>query len=62
MTDLFIETLELYRDTRESVGAANLEKMTPLARDRALRLEMRAEGNLHPALYGNDAHYEVWHL
>jgi len=59
MTDLFIETLELYRDTRDSVGAEELEKMTPLARDRALRLEMRAEGNLHPALYSNESHYEV---
>lgn len=41
------------------MGSATLEQMTPLARDRALRLEMRAEGNLHPALFSNDRHYEV---
>jgi hypothetical protein len=54
-----IEMIELYRDTRDSVGVKELDAMNPLARDRALRQEMKADGNLHPALYSNEQHYEV---
>ncbi len=33
--------------------------MSPAARDRAFKAEMRAEGNLHPALQTPDGHYKV---
>ncbi len=33
--------------------------MTPEARERALRAEMRAENNIHPALTSPDGHYKV---
>lgn len=33
--------------------------MTPAARERALRQEMRAEKNLHPALLAPEGHYKV---
>lgn len=56
--------LELYRDTRDSILLATqnpdcLRDMSAAARDRALQREMRAEGNLHPALQTPDGHYKV---
>ncbi len=33
--------------------------MTPAARERAFRQEMRAEKNLHPALQTPEGHYKV---
>lgn len=59
-----LRQLELYRDTRESIALATqnpdcLRDMSPAARDRALQREMRAEGNLHPALQTPDGHYKV---
>lgn len=58
------QQLELYRDTRESILLATqqphvLRDMAPAARDRALRTEMRAERNLHPALQAPEGHYKV---
>lgn len=54
-----IEIIELFRDTQDSVGLKELDAMNPLARDRALRQEMKADGNLHPALFSSKQHYEV---
>lgn len=59
-----LRQLELYRDTRDSITLATqnpncLRDMSPAARDRALQREMRAEGNLHPALQTPDGHYKV---
>lgn len=55
--------LELFRDTRDSILAAHgptaLVDMTPAARERAFRQEMRAEKNLHPALQTPEGHYKV---
>ncbi len=53
---LFMEQIMLYRDTRDSIlaGAARPEAwaaMPPAARERALQQEMKADCNLHPALY-----------
>eukprot|EP00873_Tetraselmis_striata_P010052 jgi/Tetstr1/430316/TSEL_020141.t1 len=59
MSDLMIEIIELFRDTQDSVGLKELDAMNPLARDRALRQEMKADGNLHPALFSSKQHYEV---
>ncbi|GAB4817940.1 hypothetical protein N2152v2_004986 [Parachlorella kessleri] len=60
-SELFMETLELFRDTRDSILAAHgptaLIDMTPAARERAFRQEMRAEKNLHPALQTPEGHY-----
>ena len=62
-SELFMETIELYRDTREAVVSASPEKglqnMTAAARDRAFLREMKAEKNLHPALMSPDGHYKV---
>lgn len=33
--------------------------MSAAARDRAFKAEMRAEGNLHPALQAPDGHYKA---
>jgi hypothetical protein len=55
--------IELFRDTRDSILAAHgptaLVNMTPAARERAFRQEMRAEKNLHPALQTPEGHYKV---
>ena len=50
-----MDQILLYRDTRESILAGVDEKawrhMLPAAREKALQAEMKAESNLHPALY-----------
>ena len=55
--------IELFRDTRDSLlsahGPAALVNMTPAARERAFRQEMRAEKNLHPALAAPEGHYKA---
>ena len=52
---LLMDQILLYRDTRESILAGVDEKawrhMLPAAREKALQAEMKAESNLHPALY-----------
>ncbi|EFN59116.1 hypothetical protein CHLNCDRAFT_137916 [Chlorella variabilis] len=63
LAELFMEQLELYRDTRESILLATqqptvLRDMSAAARDRAFQREMRAEKNLHPALQTPDGHYK----
>ena len=50
-----MEQILLYRDTRESIlngkDAEAWRHMLPAAREKALQAEMKAESNLHPALY-----------
>ena len=50
-----MEQILLYRDTRESIlngtDAEAWRHMLPAAREKALLAEMKAESNLHPALY-----------
>lgn len=61
LSELVIDTLELFRDTRESIvraGGGNFD-MSGAAWDRALQREMRADGNLHPALCTPDGHYKA---
>jgi hypothetical protein len=52
---LIMEQILLYRDTRESILAGTdaeaWRHMLPAAREKALQAEMKAESNLHPALY-----------
>eukprot|EP00887_Chlorella_sp_A99_P005446 scaffold1.g5446.t1 len=61
--ELVMEQIELYRDTRESIlatpggGAHAFSDMSPAARERALRREMAADKNLHPALEEPKGHY-----
>ncbi len=55
MSALFMDQLMLYRDTRDSI-LSGLEqeawRVLPLeARERALQAELKADSNLHPALY-----------
>lgn len=68
VSELVIEQIELYRDTRESIvaglDAGAWEAMAEGARERALLAELKAERNLHPALYAADpaaglGHYKV---
>ena len=55
MSALLMEQILLYRDTRESIlngtDAEAWRHMLPAAREKALQAEMKAESNLHPALY-----------
>lgn len=62
--------IELFRQTRESIvqglGEGAFRGMTVAARERAFVQELKADGNLHPALYPhNDSspallgHYRV---
>lgn len=60
--------MELYRDTRDSIVRGSdpevWEAMPEASRDRALLAELKAERNLHPALYPADpnmglGHYKV---
>lgn len=50
-----MDQIELYRETRESIvqgqDAEAWNSMPYAARDRALLAELKAENNLHPALY-----------
>lgn len=59
----WVVQIELFRDTRDSIlsshGPVTLVNMTPAARERAFRQEMRAENNLHPALQTPEGHYKV---
>jgi len=59
--ELFMETVELYRDTRESIVIQRPDflGLPQEAKDELLRREMSAEGNLHPALTSPDGHYKV---
>jgi len=59
--ELFMETVELYRDTRESIliQRPDFPSLPQEAKDELLRREMGAEGNLHPALTSPDGHYKV---
>lgn len=63
VSDVLIEQLDLYRDTREGIqaglGGRVFADMSMAARDRALKQEMKAENNLHPALCTPDGHYKV---
>ncbi|CAL8462775.1 g2308 [Coccomyxa elongata] len=67
---LFMEQIMLYRDTRDSILAGldhEAWRVMPLeSRERALQAEMKADCNLHPALYPPSAdssailgHYKV---
>ena len=67
-----MEQILLYRDTRESIlngtDAEAWRHMLPAAREKALQAEMKAESNLHPALYPPSedgsailGHYKVHH-
>ena len=67
-----MEQILLYRDTRESIltgtDAEAWRHMLPAAREKALQAEMKAESNLHPALYPPSedgsailGHYKVPH-
>ncbi|KAI3433581.1 hypothetical protein D9Q98_003392 [Chlorella vulgaris] len=63
LSELFMEQLELYRDTRDSILLATqqphcLRDMSQAARDRAFQREMKADNNLHPALLTPDGHYK----
>ena len=55
VSTLIMEQILLYRDTRESILAGTdaeaWRHMLPAAREKALQAEMKAESNLHPALY-----------
>lgn len=55
VSNLIMEQILLYRDTRESIltgtDAEAWRHMLPAAREKALQAEMKAESNLHPALY-----------
>lgn len=58
-----IETLDLFRETRDSIQQGTTGggrgDLSLAAWDRALQREMKAEGNLHPALCTPDGHYRV---
>ena len=69
VAELVMEQIDLFRYTRasiqEGVGEQAFQQMTAAARERAMQAEMRAEKNLHPALYPPGAgqaptgHYKV---
>lgn len=69
VSELVMDQIELYRDTKESImrgrSAEAWEGMSQGARDRALTAELKAEKNLHPALYPPEdspailGHYKV---
>ena len=65
-----MDQIELYRETRESImqglDAESWSSLPYAARDRAMLAELKAENNLHPALYQPDdstadilGHYKV---
>ena len=58
-TDLLIQNLELYRDTRYSIWGNDPPQGDLAKRERALRNEMQADGNLHPALAQPSGQYRV---
>ena len=67
-SELLMEQLELYRDTRESViadaqqnsaVAAALTQGDLATRERLLRERMEADGNLHPALLHPEGDYKM---
>lgn len=60
-TDLLIQNLELYRDTRYSIWGNDPPQGDLAKRERALRNEMQADGNLHPALAQPNGQYRVLH-
>lgn len=62
-----MDQIELYRDTRDSIMQGlepeSWTQMSDAARDRALLAELKAEGNLHPALYPHeDQHLALGHF
>jgi len=64
LSELVMEQVDLFRYTRESIQRARgpgavFRDMSSAAWDRALQQEMKAEGNLHPALCTPDGHYRV---
>ncbi|KAK9836709.1 hypothetical protein WJX74_006496 [Apatococcus lobatus] len=70
LSELLMVQIELFRQTRESIvqglGEGAFRGMTVAARERAFVQELKADGNLHPALYShNDSspallgHYRV---
>lgn len=64
VSELMMEQIDLFRYTRESIQRARAPgvpapDMSSAAWDRALQQEMKAEGNLHPALCTTDGHYQV---
>ena len=58
VSELVMDQIELYRDTRESIirgmDPEAWSNMPEAVRDRALLAELKAERNLHPALYPPD--------
>lgn len=64
-----MDQIDLYRETRESImqglDGDSWNSMPYAARDRAMLAELKAENNLHPALYQPDdsadvlGHYKV---
>ncbi len=60
-TDLLIQHLELYRDTRYSIWGQGPFEQDAAKRERALRKEMQTDGNLHPALAQPSGQYRVLH-
>lgn len=66
VSELLMEQVELYRDTREMVlsdkasgAAADFNSGVLARRERALRERMAADGNLHPALLQPSGDYKV---
>lgn len=67
VSELLMEQVELYRDTREAVlqdrasaAASDFLHGGLVARERSLRARLAAEGNLHPALLNAEGDYKVW--
>lgn len=58
---MLIQNLELYRDTRYSIWGNDTPQDDLSKRERALRNEMQADGNLHPALAQPNGQYRVLH-
>eukprot|EP00955_Chlamydomonas_euryale_P026948 283829-Chlamydomonas_euryale.AAC.2 len=54
---ILCEHIELYRATAAAVSHDQLSAMPAAARERALRSELRASGNLHPALHAPGGSY-----
>ncbi len=51
------DTIDLYRQTVAAVGEEKLAALTPAARERALKREMKAMGHLHVAMHAPEGHY-----
>jgi len=65
-SELLMEQLELYRDTRENVladtgspTAVDFSSGDPALKERALRERMSIDGNLHPALEQSGGEYKM---